>query len=65
MAENAVFEDAGALVKRAHEIEDMMHSYVTACTGPEIDALREELIEVTSKLDEVKSKMGDKIDVKY
>jgi len=65
MAEHAVHEDAGTLVKRAHEIEDMMHSYVTACTGPEIDALRQELIEVTSKLDEVRDKMGKKIEVKY
>lgn len=65
MMEHVVYEDAGTLVKRAHEIEDMMHSYVTACTGPEIDALRQELIEVTSKLDEVREKMGKKIDVKY
>lgn len=65
MTEHAVYADAGTLVKRAHQIEDALHSYVTACTGPEIDALREELIEITMKLDEIREKMDKKIEVEY
>lgn len=56
------FED---LMKKAHTIEDKMHRPDTGCMTPEVDHLREELIDVTLRMDEIKEEMGEHIEIEY
>ncbi|HZD60812.1 MAG TPA: hypothetical protein VE439_10225 [Anaerolineae bacterium] len=53
------------LTKKAHMIEDKMRKPDTGCMTPEIDHLREELIDVTLRMDEIKEETGEHIEVKY
>jgi uncharacterized coiled-coil DUF342 family protein len=53
------------LENKAHDIESMMHSKDTGCMTERVDELREELIDVTMKIDEIKEELGQCIEVEY
>ncbi len=53
------------LTTKAHEIESAMHSFDTGCMTENMDHLRQELIDVTMKLDEIEEKIGENIRIKY
>jgi hypothetical protein len=48
-----------------NERRTALHSLDTGCMTAHMDHLREELIDVTMKMDEIKEKIGDKIDLSY
>jgi len=65
MNAQALHKEFEELAKKAHQIEDEMHRPETGCMTPEIDHLKEELISVTMKMDEIKEQMGEHIEINY
>ena len=61
-AERMEFEE---LKKKAHEIEDKMHGPETGCMTADVSHLKEELIDVTEKMDELKEKLHEPIEKEY
>ncbi len=53
------------LESQAHEVENMMHGPETGCMTSDVDHLREELIDITMKIDEIKVELGQCIELEY
>ncbi len=65
MKDEMLYKEAKELTAKAHGIESAMHSFDTGCMTENMDHLRQELIDVTMKLDDIEGKIGESIRVKY
>ncbi|MHB8841398.1 MAG: hypothetical protein ACYC56_06380 [Candidatus Aquicultor sp.] len=65
MKDEMLDKEVKDLTTKAHEIESAMHSFDTGCMTENMDHLREALIDVTMKLDDIEQNMGESIKIRY
>lgn len=59
-------KDLGALRFKIHEVKDTMHCDChLACLGPKADHYKEDVIDLTVKMDEIKEDLGEPIEMEY
>lgn len=58
-------EELDRLGEQLHQVEDIMHRPETGCMSPEVDRLRDEIIDITLKMDQIKEELGLCIEQEY